>query len=105
MEKDRKNIEAEPEDDGSTVADMTAEDDGSTVADMNVEGMPWYVAGDKERAEARERAHAAGEPDQLTDEQMRIYRWAAIKAGLLIVLVFGGSFAAFLAFCDFIWFR
>ena len=76
------------------------EDDGRTIADMNVEGMPWYVAGDKERA-ARG-GHGSGE--QLTDEQVRMYRWAALKAGLLLVLVFGGAFALFIAFCDFVWF-
>ena len=27
-----------------------AADDGRTIADMNVEGMPWYVPGDENRA-------------------------------------------------------
>ena len=75
-------------------------DDNRTIADMNVEGMPWYVRGDDlPRAEGDE------EPEPLTKEQMRMYRWAALKAGLLVAAVFGGVFALFLAFCDFIWFR
>ena len=41
----------------------------------------------------------------MTREELRTYRWAAVKAGLVIVLVFGAVFAAFIAFCDFIWFR
>ena len=31
-----------------------AADDGRTIADMNVEGMPWYVPGDENRALHRE---------------------------------------------------
>jgi hypothetical protein len=41
----------------------------------------------------------------MTREELRTYKWAAVKAGLTIVLVFGTVFAAFIAFCDFIWFR
>ena len=78
-----------------------SEDDGRTIADMNVEGMPWYVAGDEDRT----MGSGSESHEQLTEEQMRTYRWAAVKAGLLVALVFGGVFAAFLAFCDFIWFR
>ncbi len=77
------------------------EDEGRTIADMNVEGMPWYVPGDDDRSMGRDRsAH-----EQMTDEQLRTYRWAAVKAGLLVVLVFGLAFFLFLLFCDFIWFR
>ena len=77
------------------------EDDGRTIADMNVEGMPWYVKGDKDRADLRkEGAHA-----QMTDEEARMYKWAAVKAALLVVLVFGLVFFLFIAFCDFVWFR
>ena len=41
----------------------------------------------------------------MTKEELRAYTWAAVKAGLLIVLVFGAVFGLFIAFCDFIWFR
>ena len=75
-------------------------DDGKTVADMNVEGMPWYVPKKREMPEIQ-----GAEPSQLTKEQFRAYRWAAVKAGLLLVLVFGAVFGLFIAFCDFIWSR
>ena len=91
------------------------EDDGRTIVNMNVEGMPWYhrsvhqdsallsdAAGSsaEDGADGRSMVH-----DEMTAEQMRMYRWAAVKAGLLAALVFGGVFALFIAFCDFIWFR
>lgn len=76
------------------------EDDGEPIADMNVDGMPWYI---------RRRYKTAVEQDDpdnaLTKEQMRVYRWAAIKAGLLIIAVFGLAYFLFIAFCDFVWFR
>ena len=75
-------------------------DDGRTIADMNVDGMPWYVPGDEHRD-----ALSRGSAEELSESQMRTYRWAAVKAGLLVVLVFGGAFGLFLAFCDFIWFQ
>ncbi len=77
------------------------EDDGRTIADMNVDGMPWYVRGDRERADSQ----SGTEKEPLNEEQIRMYRRAAIKAALLIVLVFGTVFFLFIAFCDFIWFR
>ena len=78
---------------------MEPEDDGNTVADMNVEGMPWYVTGDEDREKG------AGRHDQMTDEQIRAYKGAALKAALLVAVVFGTVYFLFLLFCDFIWFR
>ena len=75
-----------------------AEDDGRTIVNMNVEGMPWYMPSDKKEEDA-------GPHEPMTREQLRAYKWAAVKAGLLIVLVFGAVFALFIAFCDFIWFK
>ena len=74
-------------------------DDGSTIANMNVEGMPWYVR------EKPDQAAENGQQEPLTEEQLRAYRWAAVKAGLLVALIFGAVFFVFIAFCDFIWFR
>ncbi len=71
-------------------------DDGKTIANMDVEGMPWYL-------EKRNPAQPGKEP--LTPEQLRAYRWAAVKAGLAVALVFGAVFALFIAFCDFVWFK
>lgn len=73
-------------------------DDGKTIVNMNVEGMPWYM-------EKRERPPITGAGDDLTPAQRRAYRWAAVKAGLAVALIFGAVFALFIAFCDFIWFR
>ena len=75
-------------------------DDGKTVVDMNVEGMPWYVPKRRKAAETD-----GAEPYQMTREEFRAYKWAAVKAGLLIVLIFGAVFGLFIAFCDFIWFK
>ena len=80
---------------------LPPDDDGRSFANMNVPGMPWYVEGDEHRAKGAD----AEEHEQMTDDEARAYKWAALRAALLIVLVFGGVFAAFIAFCDFIWFR
>ena len=87
-------------------AEKGAADDNRTIADMNVEGMPWYMDGDKERAERRQAASAGKYgPEELDREQMRMYTWGALKAALLVALVFGAAFFLFLLFCDFVWFR
>ena len=75
------------------------EDDGRTIADMNVDGMPWYV-----REREKKDAEPGAEHYQMTKEESRRYTWAAVKAGLGIGLIFAAVFAAFIAFCDFIWF-
>jgi len=74
------------------------DDDGRTIADMNVEGMPWYL---RRREEPRS---DGGVHYQMTREEQRAYTWAAVKAGLLVALVFGTVFALFIAFCVFVWF-
>ena len=76
-------------------------DDGRTVADMNVDGMPWYDS----RLDRSQDGVPEAEPHQMTREEQRMYTWAAIKAGLLVVLVFAVVFGLFIAFCDFVWFR
>ena len=73
-------------------------DDGRTIVNMNVEGMPW-VSRRKEDPSPRQGDF------ELTPEQRRAYRWAAVKAALAVALIFGAVFAAFIAFCDFVWFR
>ena len=78
-------------------------DDGETIADMNVDGMPWYVRRKYKTDKLPDQNGSEQEP--LTREQMRAYRWAAIKAGLVIILVFGLVYFLFIAFCDFVWFK
>lgn len=75
------------------------EDDGRTIVNMNVDSMPWYV---KDREERETPPDAERYP--MTKEEQRMYTWAAVKAGLLIVLVFALVFGLFIAFCDFVWF-
>ena len=75
-------------------------DDGRTIADMNVDGMPWY-----QRGRDHVPADSGGNHYQMTKEEQRAYTWAAVKSALLILCVFGGVFAAFIAFCQFIWFK
>ena len=77
---------------------LPEDDDGRTIANMNVEGMPWYTGDSENRPES-----SSGEP--MTKEQSRAYTWAAVKAGIIVVLIFAAVFAAFIAFCDFIWFK
>lgn len=74
------------------------EDQGETIVNMDVEGMPWHIPG-------RDRMPEGIPHEEMTREQMRMYRWAALKAGLLIALIFGAVFALFIAFCDFVWFQ
>ena len=73
------------------------EDDGRTIADMNVDGMPWYVPGDENRGRERSK-----KPEQLDREQLRMYRWAALKAGLLVVAVFGLTYFLFILLLDYV---
>ena len=73
-------------------------DDGKTIVNMNVEGMPWFIR-DAKRSPEGEGAY------RMTPEELRTYKWAAVKAGLLVVLVFAVVFGLFIAFCDFVWFR
>ena len=78
------------------------EDDGRTIVNMNVEGMPWY---DRAAAERQQQEESGGPHYQMTKEEQRMYTWAAVKTGLLVVLIFASVFGAFIAFCDFIWFQ
>ena len=71
-------------------------DDGKTIANMDVEGMPWFLQRKNQTDPGRE---------PLSPEQLRQYRFAAVKAGLLVALVFGVVFGLFIAFCDFVWFK
>ena len=73
-------------------------DDGKTIVNMNVEGMPWY-------SRQRETSAPPKRDFGLSPEQQRAYKWAAVKAALAVALIFGAVFAAFIAFCDFVWFR
>ncbi len=90
-------------------------DDGKTIANMNIEGMPWYhknspdsVQAQQEGLSYEERVRIAEEthqPYQMTKEEERIYVWGALKAALLVVLIFAGAFFLFILFCEKVWFK
>ena len=66
------------------------EDDGRVIAPMNVEGMPWYAPKPKT-------PKSSAPQEAPTKEEMRAYRFAALKAGLLIAGVYGlGAFLSIL---------
>lgn len=76
---------------------LPPDDDGRTIVNMNVEGMPWYMRESPD-------ANPGVRHTEMSKEETRLYTWAAVKAGLLLMLVFGVVFGLFIAFCDFIWF-
>jgi len=88
-------------------------DDGRTIADMNVDGMPWSM---KDSPDAMPRSNdatgpaggsssgQAHQPYQMTKEEGRAYTWAAIKAGLIVALIFGLVYFFLILFMDKVWF-
>ena len=77
----------------------TAVDDGRTIAKMNVEGMPWYTP---ESPDAQAKTESSRE---MTREERGAYIWAAVRAGLLILVVFAVVYLLFLLFCTKIWLK
>jgi len=76
------------------------DDDGRVIANMNVEGMPWYRPDNLKKKE-----DSSSEPVKLTREEKRAYRAGAMKAGLVLCLIFSVAYGLFILFCDLIWFR
>ena len=74
------------------------DDDGRVIAPMDIDGMPWHDSRAPERGEAPE------EPVRLTKEESRAYAAGAVKAALLVALVFAGAFLLFILFCTQVWF-
>lgn len=73
-------------------------DDGKTIVNMDVEGMPWYL-------QKKNRSEGGPSSTPMSPEELRAYKWAAVKAGLAVALVFAVVFGLFIAFCDFVWFK
>ncbi len=78
-------------------------DDGRTIVDMNVEGMPWYHKPSPDAVFGG--SSKDSEKVEMTREEQRAFMWGAIKASLLVALVFIGVFFLFILFCDKIWFQ
>lgn len=79
--------------------EINQEDDGRVVAPMNVDGMPWYV----EKGPTTD-SGSEGQPSQLSREEVRAYRNSALKAGLLVVSIYGIAALLFILFCVYVWF-
>ena len=73
------------------------DDDGRTIATMNVEGMPWH------RPDSP--AGESGAPVQLTPAEARAAMWGALKAALLIAVVFILGAFLFILFCEHVWLK
>lgn len=76
------------------------DDDGRVVAPMNVEGMPWHARA----PEGEGPAEPEKEPLRLTREESRAFAWGAVKAALLVAVVFSVAAILFIMFCTNIWF-
>ncbi len=73
------------------------EDDGEVIAPMDLEGMPWH------RRKSPDFIARRGRDSGLSDKEIRAYRWAAVKAGLLLVLIYGGAAFLLIVFLLFLW--
>lgn len=71
------------------------EDDGRVIAPMNVEGMPWYAP--------KGNIPSSDSQTPLSRREARLYRNAALKAGLLIAAVFGVCGFIFIELCILFW--
>ena len=82
------------------------DDDGRVIARMDVDGMPWYDGRSPSTPEQPEQSTDGGErePVKLTKEESRAYAAGALKAALLVALVFAGVFFLFILFCAEVWF-
>ncbi len=82
------------------------DDDGRTIADMNVDGMPWY---DRRHDFGRQSERDSSQPSPygsgMTDRELRLYTWGAIKAGLLVASVFALTWIVLVLFLTKVLFR
>lgn len=77
------------------------EDDGRTIVNMNVDGMPWYRPKENEE----DSGDADREQISLNRTEGRAALWGALKAALLIGLVFATVYFLFILFCDKVWLK
>lgn len=82
------------------------DDDGRTIVDMNIDGMPWY---NRRHGFGRQSDRQTSQPSPngtgMTDREFGLYAWGAIKAGLMIALVFAVTWALLILFLTKIVFR
>jgi len=82
------------------------DDDGRTIVSMDVEGMPWYdrrhdFVPKSERDSSQPSPYGTG----LTDRELRLYTWGALKAGLLVASVFAVTWILLVLFLTQVVFR
>lgn len=82
------------------------DDDGHTIVSMDVDGMPWY---DRRHDFARKLERQSSQPSPygtgMTNREVRLYTWGALKAGLLIASVFVLTWTLLVLFLTKILFR
>jgi hypothetical protein len=87
------------------------DDDGRRIADMSTVEMPSdpLLGGGsfrrKEKQRPKETDPQAPSSPPLDKKETRRIMWYALRAGLLIGLIFIGAALIFLLFCRYIWFR
>lgn len=81
------------------------DDDGRVIANMDVDGMPWTRPGLFRGRKQEKKPEDDRPPLELTREEKWALYSGAMKAGLLICLIFIGFFALFILFCQYVVFR
>ena len=77
-------------------------DDGRVICNMDVDGMHWHDKATRGKKFAtRQIAHG----EQMTKSEARRFAWYAIRAGLIVPLVFSVVWVLFILFCTQVWFR
>jgi hypothetical protein len=75
------------------------DEDNIVIANMNVEGMPWYH---KEETK-KEPTNTLNPQEQASWKDTFFIMFGALKAALLIVLIFSAALVLFTLFCTNIW--
>ncbi len=78
------------------------DDDGRVICNMDVEGMRWHDKTAHRKATATRQVDPR---EQMTKSEARRFTWYAVRAGLLVALVFSVVWVLFILFCTQIWFR
>jgi hypothetical protein len=78
------------------------DDDGRVICNMDVDSMRWH---DKSSRRKELATRKAAQDEQMTRSEARRFTWYAIRAGLLIALVFSVVWVLFILFCTKVWFR
>ncbi len=78
------------------------DDDGRVICNMDVDGMRWH---DRAIHKKEPAVHQVAKGEQMTKSEARRFTWYAIRAGMLVVLIFSVVWVLFILFCTQVWFR